>query len=104
MPDFGNPRNPLDGTGAMYENPQVYPQLVDTLLHEDAIDILALNMGADAASRPGGRTPQRDFSKVIRDAVQGASGPGKPVFAFSSATGRAPAEGVVGRPAETGGP
>jgi acetate---CoA ligase (ADP-forming) len=104
MPDFGNPRNPLDGTGAMYENPAVYPQLVDTLLHEDAIDIVALNMGADAASRPGGRTPQRDFSKVIRDAIKTTPGRGKLVFAFSSAIGGALDEEVIGTLAEAGVP
>ena len=27
MPDFASPRNPLDGTGAMYENPALFPRL-----------------------------------------------------------------------------
>src|SRR5262249_9011866 len=27
MPDFGNPRNPLDGTGAMYEDASLFPRL-----------------------------------------------------------------------------
>ena len=32
MPDFANPRNPLDGTGAMYEDARLFPQPVDVLL------------------------------------------------------------------------
>ena len=82
----------------------MYPQLVDTLLHEDAIDVVALNMGADPGSRPSGRTPQRDFSKVIRDAVRATSGRGKLVFAFSSAIGGALDEEVIGALAEAGVP
>src|SRR5262249_27857239 len=37
MPDFANPRNPLDGTGAMYEDARLFPQLFDVMLREDAV-------------------------------------------------------------------
>ena len=55
-------------------------------------------------SPTGGRTPQRDFSKVIRDAMQGPSGRGKLVFAFSSVIGGALDEEVIGTLAEAGVP
>src|SRR5512145_2378064 len=58
MPDFGNPRNPLDGTGAMYESSAIFPGLVDTLLRDDAIDVLAVNMRANVPL-PGGWAPSR---------------------------------------------
>src|SRR3989441_1336305 len=32
MPEFFTPRNPLDGTGAMYEDPALSPRIIDTLL------------------------------------------------------------------------
>ena len=35
MPDYANPRNPLDGTGAMHEDPWLFPQLFDVLLRDD---------------------------------------------------------------------
>ncbi len=104
MPEFGNPRNPLDGTGAMYENAQVYPQLVDTLLHDEGIDVVALNLGADPGSRPGGRTPQREFSKVVLEALKKDPANPRLVLAFSSAIGGALDEEVVGTLAEAGVP
>src|SRR5262249_43420817 len=44
MPDFANPRNPLDGTGAMYEQAALFPRLLDVLLRDDAADVVAVNL------------------------------------------------------------
>src|SRR5262249_43287091 len=53
MPDFANPRNPLDGTGAMYEDARLFPQLFDVMLREDAVDVVAVNLRVNVP-RPGG--------------------------------------------------
>ena len=53
MPDFANPRNPLDGTGAMYENPALFPRLLDTLLRDETIDVVGFNTRVNVPA-PGG--------------------------------------------------
>jgi acyl-CoA synthetase (NDP forming) len=88
----------------MYENSQVYPQLIDTLLRDEGIDVVALNLGADPGSRPGGRTPQREFSKVVLEALKKDPANPRLVLAFSSAIGGALDEEVVGTLAEAGVP
>jgi acetyltransferase len=81
MPDFGNPRNPLDGTGTMYENAEIFPRLVDMLLRDDAIDVLAVNMRANVP-RPGGGAPSREFARGLESAVR--AGTDRLVFCFGS--------------------
>jgi acetyltransferase len=81
MPDFGNPRNPLDGTGAMYENAEIFPRLVETLLGDDAVDVLAVNMRA-TVPRPGGGAPSREFARVLAKAVR--AGTDRLVFGYGS--------------------
>jgi acetate---CoA ligase (ADP-forming) len=81
MPDFGNPRNPLDGTGAMYENAEIFPRLVDTLLGDDAVDVLAVNLRANVP-RPGGWAPSREFARVLAKAVR--AGTDRLVFCYGS--------------------
>ncbi len=101
MPDFATPRNPLDGTGAMYEDSAIFPRLIDTLLADAAIDVLAVNLRANVP-RPGGWAPSREFSRVIRDAARGR--PDKLVVAFSSFAGGDLDQEVVGALAEGGVP
>jgi acetate---CoA ligase (ADP-forming) len=84
MPDFANPRNPVDGTGAMYEDARLFPQLFDTLLHDDAIDVLAVNLRVNVP-KPGGPAPSRQFSQAISEALRG--GANRLVVAFSSFAG-----------------
>jgi acyl-CoA synthetase (NDP forming) len=81
MPDFGNPRNPLDGTGAMYENAEIFPNLVDALLRDSAVDVLAVNMRANVP-RPGGWAPSREFARALAAAV--VAGTDRLVFCFGS--------------------
>jgi acetyltransferase len=69
MPDFANPRNPLDGTGAMYENAELFPRLVEAVLRDEAIDVVAINLRANVP-KPGGWAPSRQFSRVIQEAVR----------------------------------
>jgi acetyltransferase len=84
MPDFANPRNPVDGTGAMYEDARLFPQLFDALLRDEAIDVLAVNLRVNVP-RPGGLAPSRQFSRVMSDALR--RGTERLVVAFSSFAG-----------------
>jgi len=84
MPDFATPRNPLDGTGAMYENAALFPQMIAVLLRDDAIDVLAVNFRANVPA-PGGWAPSRPFSENLRDALKTPND--RLVVAFSSFAG-----------------
>ncbi|PYN90141.1 MAG: hypothetical protein DMD87_03205 [Candidatus Rokuibacteriota bacterium] len=84
MPDFANPRNPLDGTGAMYEDARLFPQLFDVMLREEAVDVVAVNLRANVP-RPGGSAPSRQFCRAMIEALPRS--PGRLVVAFSSFAG-----------------
>jgi acetyltransferase len=84
MPEFANPRNPLDGTGAMYEDATLFPRLIDSVLADDGADVLAVNLGA-RVPKAGGWAPNRQFAKVIASSV--TAGTDKLVVAFSSFAG-----------------
>lgn len=84
MPDFANPRNPLDGTGAMYENAALFPGLMDCVLKEDVADVLAINLRANIP-KPGGWAPNRQFARILNEKLAG--GTDKLVFAFNSFAG-----------------
>jgi acetyltransferase len=84
MPSFATPRNPLDGTGAMYENPTLFPQMIDVLLRDDTIDVLAVNFRANVPA-PGGWAPSRPFSQDLKKALR--NGTDRLVVAFSSFAG-----------------
>ena len=84
MPDFANPRNPLDGTGAMYEDATLFPRMIDVLLRDEAIDVLAVNLRANVPA-PGGWAPSRQFTQALCEALQG--GTDRLVLCFSSFAG-----------------
>ncbi len=81
MPDFANPRNPLDGTGAMYENPTLFPKLIDALLHDETIDVVAFNTRVNVPA-PGGWAPARDYARTLCEAVR--KGTDRLVLCFNS--------------------
>jgi acetyltransferase len=101
MPEFGNPRNPLDGTGAMYEDARLFPQLFDVLLGDDAVDVVAVNLRANVP-RPGGWAPSRQFAHVMNEALR--KGTDRLVVAFSSFAGGDLDQAVVHELAEVGVP
>ena len=101
MPDFANPRNPLDGTGAMYEDPTLFPGMFDVLLRDDATDVLAVNFRANVPA-PGGWAPSRQFSQVLQTALRDRTD--KLVLAFSSFAGGDLDQEVVRALAEAGVP
>jgi acetate---CoA ligase (ADP-forming) len=101
MPEFGNPRNPLDGTGAMYEDARLFPQLFDVLLRDEAVDVVAVNLRANVP-RPGGSAPSREFARAMSEALR--RGTDRLVVAFSSFAGGDLDQTVVRRLAEVGVP
>jgi acetyltransferase len=102
MPDFATPRNPLDGTGAMYEDPTLFPGLIDAVLADDNIDVMAVNLGA-RVPKPGGSAPNRQFARVLNETL-GPGGRDKLVVAFSSFAGGDLDQEVVRPLAEVGVP
>ena len=101
MPDFANPRNPLDGTGAMYEDARLFPQLFDVMLREEAIDVVAVNLRVNVP-KPGGGAPSRQFSRAMIEALP--RNPDRLVLAFSSFAGGDLDQEVVGALADAGVP
>ncbi|MGH6690120.1 MAG: acetate--CoA ligase family protein, partial [Gammaproteobacteria bacterium] len=101
MPDFANPRNPLDGTGAMYENGSLFPRLFDVMLREEAVDVLAVNLRVNVP-RPGGGAPSRQFSRAMIEAL--SKSPRRLVLAFSSFAGGDLDQDVIRPLAEAGVP
>jgi acyl-CoA synthetase (NDP forming) len=99
MPDFANPRNPLDGTGTMYEDPTLFPRMIDVLLRDEAVDVVAVNLRANVPP-PGGWAPSREFGKALREAVSG--GTDRLVLCFSSLAGGDLDQEVVRPLAEAG--
>ena len=101
MPDFANPRNPLDGTGAMYQDATLFPRMIDVLLRDDTIDVIAVNFRANVPP-PGGWAPSRQFSQALQTALRDR--PDKLVLAFSSFAGGDLDQDVVRTLAEVGVP
>jgi acetate---CoA ligase (ADP-forming) len=101
MPAFANPRNPLDGTGAMYEDATLFPRLIDCVLAEDGADVVAVNLRANVP-KPGGWAPSRDFTRILTEKL--AAGTDKLVLAFSSFAGADLDPAVVRPLAEAGVP
>jgi acetyltransferase len=81
MPDFANPRNPLDGTGAMYETPELFPRVLDVLLHDEAIDVVAFNTRVNVPPASGW-APARNYTQTLCDAVR--RGTDRLVLCFNS--------------------
>jgi len=101
MPDFANPRNPLDGTGVMYEDARLFPQLFDVLLQDEAVDVVAVNLRANVP-RPGGGAPSRQFSRAMSESLRNSTD--RLVLAFSSFAGGDLDQDVVRALAEVGVP
>lgn len=81
--DFGNMNNPLDGTGAMYDDDRIFPNLLQGLIGDDNIDVVTINLEANDPRpkelKSGGR-----FAKLIEQAAASSS---KPIATFSSIVG-----------------
>ena len=83
LPDFGNLNNPLDGTGAMYDEEKIFPRLLQTLIDDSNIDIVAVNLEAND-QRPKELKSGNRFALAVANATAAAP---KPIAIFSSVVG-----------------
>src|SRR5262244_1605148 len=83
LPDFGNLNNPLDGTGAMYDDDKIFPRLLGALIEDKNIDIVTVNLEANDP-RPKEIKSGNRFSRAIADVAAAAH---KPIAIFSSVVG-----------------
>jgi acetyltransferase len=81
--DFGNMNNPLDGTGAMYDDDKVFPRLLQGLIEDSNIDVVTINLEANDP-RPKELKSGNRFTLAIEKA---ASASNKPIATFSSVVG-----------------
>jgi acetyltransferase len=67
LPEFGVAGNPVDGTGAMFENPELFPALLDTVLQDPQQGVIAVNLGS---RKPKGEyAPMRRFAEAVAAAA-----------------------------------
>ena len=81
--DFGNMNNPLDGTGAMFDDDKIFPRLLQGLIDDANIDFVTINLEANDP-RPKELKSGTRFSALIEKA---ASNSRKPIATFSSVVG-----------------
>ncbi|MGE5818842.1 MAG: acetate--CoA ligase family protein [Deltaproteobacteria bacterium] len=83
--DFGNMNNPLDGTGAMYDDEKIFPRLVQALVDDANIDVVTVNLEANDP-RPKELKSGNRFSAATEKAAASST---KPIACFSSVVGGA---------------
>lgn len=81
--DFGNMNNPLDGTGAMYDDEKIFPRLLQALIDDANIDIVTVNLEANDP-RPKELKSGNRFSAAVEKAATSSK---KPIACFSSVVG-----------------
>lgn len=69
MPEFGSITNPIDGTGAIYDDPALLPKLFDAILKDPGRPILAASLSA----KPVGNGQMRNFAKTFADAARASA-------------------------------
>ena len=83
--NFGNMNNPLDGTGAMYDDEKIFPRLLQALIDDANIDIVTVNLEANDP-RPKELKSGNRFSAATEKAALASK---KPIACFSSVVGGA---------------
>ncbi len=81
--DFGNMNNPLDGTGAMYDDDRIFPRLLQGLIDDANIDVVTINLEANDP-RPKELKSGNRFSAIIEKVAATSL---KPIACFSSVVG-----------------
>jgi acyl-CoA synthetase (NDP forming) len=81
--DFGNMNNPLDGTGAMYDDDKIFPRLLQGLIDDANIDVVTVNLETNDP-RPKELKSGNRFSTAIEKAAAASA---KPIACFSSIVG-----------------
>ena len=75
LPEFGSITNPIDGTGAIYDDPELLPKIVDAILTDPARPVIA----ASVAAKPAGNETMRRFARTFADAARAS---GRTVVAY----------------------
>jgi acyl-CoA synthetase (NDP forming) len=75
LPEFGSITNPIDGTGAIYDDPALLPKIFDAIVADPGRPVLAASLSA----RPAGSEIMRRFAKTFAD---GARASGRTVVAY----------------------
>ena len=66
LPEFGSITNPIDGTGAIYDDPALLPKIFDAIVTDPARPIIA----ASVAAKPVGNETMRRFARTFADAAR----------------------------------
>lgn len=66
LPEFGSVTNPIDGTGAIYDDPTLLPKIFEALKHEPNRPVIA----ASVSARPVGRENMQRLAHTIADAAR----------------------------------
>jgi acyl-CoA synthetase (NDP forming) len=98
--DFGNVNNPLDGTGAMYDEEGIFPRLLQALIDDAAIDVVTVNLEANDP-RPKELKSGNRFAQAIQNAAATSD---KPIATFSSVVGGPVDPDILGPLREAGVP
>jgi len=88
--DFGNMNNPLDGTGAMYDDERIFPRLLQGLIEDGHIDIVTVNLEANDPRPKELKSGNRFTAAIVKAAAESA----KPIATFSSVIG-GPVDGEI---------
>jgi len=75
LPEFGSITNPIDGTGAIYDDPALLPKIVDAILADPGRPVLA----ASVAAKPVGSETMRRFAGTFAAAARAS---GRTVVAY----------------------
>jgi acyl-CoA synthetase (NDP forming) len=81
--DFGNMNNPLDGTGAMFDDDTIFPRLLQALIDDRNIDLVNINLEANDP-RP---KELKSSTRFVTAIVKAAAVSPKPIATFSSVVG-----------------
>jgi acetyltransferase len=68
LPEFGSVTNPIDGTGAIYDDPTLLPKIFEALRSEPNRPVIA----SSVLARPVGRDNMRRLARTIADAARKA--------------------------------
>ena len=66
LPDFGSVTNPIDGTGAIYDDPALLPKIFDAILTEPGRPVIAASVSARPVGNEGMRRLASTYADVAR--------------------------------------
>jgi acetyltransferase len=101
LPDFAGAANPLDGTGAMYDDPSLFGRLLTPLAEDPAVDVVAVNIDFNRRSLGASDAARNVFVPTIVELAPRLS---KPVVVFTARSGNAIDPDVATRLGQAGVP